>query len=77
MKMEFLPLAVEDIITFCFCFRTVDKEYASVAGMFGAASIVTGSFAGLGFSYLMPIFVSHYWFAFVAPDWWPKQENLV
>ena len=53
------------------------KSTAASSGMFGAASIVTGSFAGLGVSYLMPIFVSHYWFAFDAPEWWPKQENLV
>jgi hypothetical protein len=29
-----------------------------VAGMFGAASIVTGMITGIGFSYLMPILIS-------------------
>jgi len=54
-----------------YCPRTVEPEYASVAGMFGAASIVTGIFSGIGFSYLMPLIVSHQLFAFDAPEWWP------
>ena len=37
------------------CFRTVEPEYASVAGMFGAASIVTGIVVGLVFSHLVSI----------------------
>ena len=41
----------------CFC-RTVEPRYASTAGMFGAASIVTGIFSGIGLSYAMPALVS-------------------
>ncbi len=59
----------------CIIFRSVEPEYASVAGMFGAASIVTGVFAGIGFSYLMPLIVSHPSLAFDAPDWWPSYVN--
>ena len=58
-----------------FIFRTVDPEYASVAGMFGAASIVTGIFSGIGFSYLMPLIVSHHALHFGAPYWWPSYVN--
>lgn len=43
--------------------------------MFGAASIVTGIFAGIGFSYLMPLVVSHPALTFDAPDWWPSYVN--
>ena len=53
----------------------VEPEYASVAGMFGAASIVTGIFSGIGFSYLMPLIVSSQLFAFDAPEWWPSYSN--
>ena len=56
-------------------FRSVEPEYASVAGMFGAASIVTGIFAGLGFSYLMPLLVSAPALDFDAPSWWPVYIN--
>ena len=59
-------------INFSCLFRTVDKEYASVAGMFGAASIVTGGFAGILVSILMPYLVSHPLFSFETPEWWPK-----
>ena len=38
--------------------RTVEPRYASTAGMFGAASIVTGIFSGIGLSYAMPALVS-------------------
>lgn len=58
-----------------YCPRMVEPEYASVAGMFGAASIVTGIFSGIGFSYLMPLIVSHQLFAFDAPEWWPSYSN--
>jgi hypothetical protein len=56
-------------------FRSVEPEYASIAGMFGAASIVTGIFAGIGFSYLMPVVVSDPMLTFEAPDWWPTYIN--
>jgi len=58
-----------------YCPRMVEPEYASVAGMFGAASIVTGIFSGIGFSYLMPLIVSSQLFAFDAPEWWPSYSN--
>ena len=56
-------------------FRCVEPEYASIAGMFGAASIITGIFAGTGFSYLMPALVSHPSLSFDAPEWWPPYIN--
>ena len=40
--------------------------------MFGAASIVTGGFAGILVSILMPYLVSHPLFSFETPEWWPK-----
>jgi equilibrative nucleoside transporter 1/2/3 len=58
-----------------YCPRTVEPEYASIAGMFGGASIVTGIFAGIGFSYLMPVIVSHPALSFDAPNWWPSYHN--
>ena len=58
-----------------FFHRTVEPEYASIAGMFGAASIVTGIFAGIGFSYLMPVIVSSPALSFDAPQWWPIWNN--
>jgi len=58
-----------------YCPRTVEPEYASIAGMFGAASIITGIFAGTGFSYLMPALVSHPSLSFDAPEWWPPYIN--
>eukprot|EP00095_Tigriopus_kingsejongensis_P011399 maker-scaffold68_size422247-snap-gene-3.19 protein:Tk11399 transcript:maker-scaffold68_size422247-snap-gene-3.19-mRNA-1 annotation:"hypothetical protein DAPPUDRAFT_300160" len=54
-----------------YCPRSVEPEYASTAGMFGAASIVTGIFSGIGFSYVMPMLVSHPDFDFEEPSWWP------
>ena len=54
-----------------YCPRAVEPEYAATAGMFGAASIVTGIFAGIGFSSLMPLLISHPDFNFEAPDFWP------
>ena len=39
-------------------FRCVEPEFSTVGGMLGAASIVTGMIAGIGFSYLMPILIS-------------------
>jgi len=37
----------------------VENEYAPIAGMFGAAFLITGIFAGINFSILMPIFISN------------------
>ena len=53
----------------------MEPEYASTAGMFGASSIVTGIFAGIGFSYLMPIVVSHPDVNFEEPSWWPHYQG--
>jgi len=50
----------------------VEPEHASVAGMFGAASIITGIIVGLVFGQLMPLLVTHPVFAFETPEWWPK-----
>lgn len=36
----------------------VDSQYASTAGMFGAASLITGIFTGILFSMIMPSFVA-------------------
>ena len=52
-------------------FRCVEPEYASIAGMFGSASIVTGIIAGIGFSYVMPILISTAALDFDIPGWWP------
>ncbi|ODM99939.1 Equilibrative nucleoside transporter 1 [Orchesella cincta] len=41
-----------------YCPRCVETEYAPIAGMFGAAFLITGIFAGINFSLLMPILVS-------------------
>ena len=40
-----------------YCPGTVDPQHAATAGMFGAACIITGIFAGINFSLLMPILV--------------------
>ena len=55
-----------------YCPRCVEPEYASIAGMFGAASIVTGVLAGIGFSYVMPILVTYKPIDFNSPNWWPE-----
>ena len=52
-------------------FRCVEPEYASIAGMFGSASIVTGIIAGIGCSYLMPKLISTEALDFDIPEWWP------
>ena len=51
--------------------RCVEPEYSTIAGMFGAASIVTGMIAGIGFSYLMPLLISTPGLSFEFPEWWP------
>uniref|UniRef100_A0ABD2VT21 Major facilitator superfamily (MFS) profile domain-containing protein n=1 Tax=Trichogramma kaykai TaxID=54128 RepID=A0ABD2VT21_9HYME len=38
-----------------YCSTTVEPRYASTAGMFGAAFLVTGVFSGILFSFVMPI----------------------
>ncbi|KAK2588719.1 hypothetical protein KPH14_001609 [Odynerus spinipes] len=45
-------------IAMMYCSRTIEPQYASIAGMFGAASLVTGIFTGILFSFVMPIIVS-------------------
>ena len=46
--------------------------YASIAAMFGAASIVTGVFAGIAFSYAMPFLVTYKPLGFQQPISWPQ-----
>ena len=55
-------------------FRCVEPEYASIAGMFGSASIVTGIIAGIGCSYLMPNLISMEALDFDQPEWWPAYK---
>jgi hypothetical protein len=54
-----------------YCPRCVEPEYASIAGMFGSASIVTGIISGIGFSYSMPSLISTAALDFDIPEWWP------
>jgi len=54
-----------------YCPRCVEPEYASIAGMFGSASIVTGIICGIGFSYSMPSLISTEALDFDIPEWWP------
>jgi len=42
-----------------YCPRTVEPEYAGTAGMFGAASLITGIFCGINFSLVMPVIVEN------------------
>lgn len=42
-----------------YCPRMVEPQYASVAGMFGAACLITGVGAGVLFSFVMPWIVSN------------------
>jgi len=68
LKTKYLWLMFCDysiIIVYC---STVEPEYASTASMFGAASIVTGIFAGIGLSYAMPVLVCHHHIS-LAPCW--------
>ncbi|XP_054009165.1 equilibrative nucleoside transporter 1 isoform X1 [Hylaeus anthracinus] len=46
-------------LSMMYCPRTVDTQYAATAGMFGAASLITGIFTGLLFSMVMPTLVAH------------------
>ena len=45
-------------LTFIHYNRCVEPEFSTIGAMFGAASIVTGMIAGIGFSYLMPVLIS-------------------
>lgn len=45
-------------ISMMYCPRMVEPQYSSIAGMFGAASLVTGIFTGILFSFVMPLIVS-------------------
>ena len=66
---------VFEIKTLCLLSRCVDPEFSTVAGMLGAASIMSGICAGIGFSYLMPRVVSHPSINFENPEWWPTYIN--
>jgi equilibrative nucleoside transporter 1/2/3 len=57
-----------------YCPRCVEPEYASIAGMFGSASIVTGIIGGIGCSYLMPRLISWQALDFDIPEWWPAYK---
>jgi len=41
-----------------YCPRTVEPEYAAIAGMFGAACLITGIFCGINFSLIFPAVVA-------------------
>ncbi|XP_069679044.1 equilibrative nucleoside transporter 1 isoform X1 [Periplaneta americana] len=45
-------------VAMMYCPRSVEPQYASTAGMFGAASLITGIFGGILFTLLMPWFVT-------------------
>jgi hypothetical protein len=44
------------LIIICYC-RSVEPQYASTAGMFGGASLITGIFGGILFTLVMPLIV--------------------
>ncbi|XP_068984794.1 NADPH-dependent diflavin oxidoreductase 1 isoform X4 [Bombus flavifrons] len=46
-------------LSMMYCPRMVDSEYMATAGMFGAASLITGLFTGILFSMVMPILVAN------------------
>ncbi|XP_036141862.1 NADPH-dependent diflavin oxidoreductase 1-like [Monomorium pharaonis] len=46
-------------LSMMYCPRMVDSQYASTAGMFGAASLITGLFTGILFSMVMPFIVAN------------------
>lgn len=43
-----------------YCATTVEPQYSSTAGMFGAAFLVTGVFTGILFSMVMPIIIKEF-----------------
>ncbi|XP_042209109.1 equilibrative nucleoside transporter 1-like [Homarus americanus] len=51
-----------------YCPRTVEPEYASVAGMMGAASLITGIFAGVSFQVVCTIAVTNLTFEIPGYD---------
>ncbi|CAK9811444.1 NADPH-dependent diflavin oxidoreductase 1 [Anthophora plagiata] len=50
-------------LSMMYCPRMVDSQHAATAGMFGAASLITGIFVGILFSMVMPILVAHQTFS--------------
>ena len=52
-------------------FRSVEAEFASVAGMMGASAIGTGILAGIAFSCTMPLIVSNPSIDWELPTFWP------
>jgi len=54
-----------------YCPRSVEAEFASVAGMMGASAIGTGILAGILFSCAMPLIVSHPSIDWELPTFWP------
>ncbi|CAL1673168.1 unnamed protein product [Lasius platythorax] len=46
-------------LSMMYCPKMVDSQYASTAGMFGAASLITGIFTGILFSMAMPSVVAN------------------
>lgn len=52
-------------VAMMYCPRCVEPQYASIAGMFGGASLITGIFSGIIFTMAMPYIVkSHWWGSF-------------
>ena len=47
-----------------FFYRTVESEHAPVAGMFGAAFLITGIFAGICFAFVMPYIITSPYLSF-------------
>lgn len=54
-----------------YCPRSVEAEFASVAGMMGASAIGTGILAGIAFSCTMPLIVSNPSIDWELPTFWP------
>ncbi|XP_076249264.1 NADPH-dependent diflavin oxidoreductase 1 isoform X2 [Calliopsis andreniformis] len=46
-------------LSMMYCPRMVDSQYTATAGMFGAASLITGIFTGILFSMVMPSLVAN------------------
>jgi len=55
-----------------YCPRCVGAEYASIAGMMGAAAIGVGILLGLATSSLMPLIVSAPALDWELPGFWPE-----
>lgn len=52
-----IVLALVTFRIIVFCYRSVEPQYASTAGMFGGASLITGLFGGILFTLVMPLLV--------------------